>query len=107
MTQTIERTVFTDMGFRDILIGSELFRALKISEGDMLSPITVSQIQEIANFLNDDIDPMFTIDRLSRSNKNPSRSNIEHFSSFIKLSNNKQELKKTLEEVDRQLEFYG
>lgn len=107
MTETVERTTFTDLGFNDILIGTELFTKLRISEGDLMSPAISLQLQEIADFLNHDVDPIFTINTVSRSNKDPKRSDLEHFSSFVQLNKNKNNLKQSLEEVERQLEFYG
>lgn len=89
----------TEAGFNDILVGTELYAATKMSQADMMDPHKAAQIREIADFLNSHPDPIFLIGTLVRGNKSPNMSNLEYIASYVKLN-------KARKEIDRQLKSY-
>lgn len=94
-------------GFDDVLVGTELYRALNIGAGEMMSPIQVDKIKEIAEYLNDHPDPLFEIGHLVRANKNPQMSNLDFFTSYVKLAKEKSQIQNKLKELEKQLSYYA
>lgn len=100
----MESPSVVDNGFKDVLVGTELFRALDITSKELSSTIQVGKIKEIASFLNDHQDPMFVIGRI-RHNKG-TMPNLDYLASYVKLHKTKTELQGQLEKIDKDLKFY-
>lgn len=100
----MEQISVVDNGFKDVLVGTELFRALDITGRELSSPIQVEKIKEIAGYLNEHQDPMFVIGRI-RNNKG-TMPNLDYLASYVKLNKTRSELQGQLERVDKDLKFY-
>lgn len=92
-------------GFKDVLVGAELFRHLNIGTAEFNNPSKMGQIKEIAEFLNDHPDPYFIIG-MTRNNKSPNMDNLEFLAGMVRLEKNRTTILKQLEETDKQLKHY-
>ena len=99
-------TPFTDIG-ADVEVGSKLFGTLGITQIELNDPTQSGKLSKIAEFFNSHPDPMFAIESVARSNQNPNISQLDHFTSFVLLSNTKAEITSKLDEVNNQLKFYA
>lgn len=100
----MEQISVIDNGFKDVLVGTELFRALDITQKELMSPIQMDKIKEIAGYLNEHQDPMFVIGRI-RNNKG-TMPNLDYLTSYVKLNKQKGELSRQLEQVEKDIKFY-
>lgn len=97
----------SESGFDDVLVGTELFRVLKVGPNEFKNPQKMQQIEAIASYLNEHPDPMFELNRVVSSNKNPNFSSLEHLFSFVTLKKEEASLKGKMEQLKKQLEHYG
>lgn len=96
--------MFIENGFKDVLVGSELFRALNVGQGELKSPVQTQKIQEIAEYLNSHPDPMFVIGRVK--NNKGTMSNLDFLTSYVKLSKEKTMAQEKMVQLDKDLKFY-
>ncbi|MCK9370787.1 hypothetical protein M0R04_12830 [Candidatus Dojkabacteria bacterium] len=97
---------FTENGFKDIDLGVTFFRAMQLGTIDLKDPVTVSKVQEIADFLEDQEDPGFVLQSLMASNKSHELRNIDHIYTFVLLNKEKNALMNKLDSLNKQLKYY-
>lgn len=95
------------LGFSDVMVGAELYRTLNVGAGELMSPVQTEKLKEIAEYLNGHPDPLFEIGHLSRANKNPQMSNLDFFTSYVKLSKEKSQIENKLKELNKELSHYA
>lgn len=94
-----------EYGFNDVLVGSELFQKLEISDGDMMSPTVQRKVREIAEYLSTQDDPLFVIGRVNH-NKSPHMNNLDYLLSYVQLQKKRAQIEKEKKEVERELSYY-
>lgn len=104
---TNDGSVIGELGANDILVGTELFRTLKMTSGDMTDPQKFHKMREITKFLNEHPDPLFIIGSVTRSNNNPNRENLDHLFDFVQLTKEKGALSDKLDNINNELKLYG
>jgi len=97
--------IFSENGIGDALVGAELFRALEISASDLASPQVQGRVREIAEFLGNQQDPLFTIGRV-KNNKSPHMSNLEYLHGYVQLQKSRERVSKELEKLNKDISFY-
>lgn len=100
-------TNVSDAGFNDILVGTELYRNLQLSPADLDDNITFSKIRDIAEFLNNHPDPIFVVNSVLRSNKNPQIKQLDHLWGYVELNNQKSVFEGKIKQLEKELEYYG
>ncbi len=96
---------FETMG-TDIEIGVKLFQSLKLGPAEFKDAQKLGRLKDITAFLNKCPDASFIIDVITRSNKNPERSNLDHFWSYVELKKQENEAKNSLGKLKKELDFY-
>ncbi len=97
---------FADLGFRDVGVGSEAFRLLKIGDAELMNPKELSKIREIAEFFNDVPEADFALSRLVRKADNPNLKPLDHIWSYVALQKNKRDIEGKLKSITNELSFY-
>jgi hypothetical protein len=100
-------TPFSDIGIHDLELGTELYRVLQLKPYELTLPGTSGMLREISDYLSKHPSPIGLLSSVARSNRDPGRSQLEHLASYVKLANNRAEIKSKLEELDKQLSYYG
>ena len=103
---TTQSPTFSNIGIENFEIGTYLFKALNVGAYELSDPQNAHKLAEISNFLENDLDPNFTISSVIRSNKSPNIKNIDHLYGYVKLKQSKMELQTKIEELDNQLKYY-
>lgn len=98
---------FAQLGIDDIDAGVELFNSLGLTPFDLSNGPRLNQLREIVEFLNDHPDPAWVVRSVSRSNRNPDRSNLEHLLVFVRLQRERIDLQQQIDRVDKELQHYG
>lgn len=89
--------MFTELGFKDVFIGSELYKYLGVTEGDMKHPHTAAKLTAIAKYINGHTDPLWVIKRVTRNKS--SMSNLDYLASYVELKNHIGELDTKLNDI--------
>lgn len=97
---------FSDIGFRDPMLGAEIFTLLKVSDSTLKDPSQVTKLQEIAGFLNGYEDAGFVVERALRKNPSKGMNEIDAILSFVKLHKERASTKEKLALVERELSYY-
>jgi hypothetical protein len=106
MPDQIASSPFTDTGFNSVEVGSELFKAISVTSFQLTDPVQFAKLRGIAEFLNNNPDPILAIGKLSRNVKIGMNA-LDHFYSYVQLSNDKAVAQKKLDDLTKQLEYYG
>lgn len=94
----------TGAGFTDIMLGAEAFKLLGISADTFKNPVEIYKLREIAEFLNKQPGAMELVQHIMRKAKTDKP--LDHVLSYIKLQQNKQAIKKQLDELDKEIAIY-
>jgi len=94
------RTIFTDLGFRDVLAGAELFDILRISPNDLHNHRDIQDVKNIAKFVNSAPDALFHLKRAASKHNNPNTSPLQHVLGFIELRERHRTLKESFSTGD-------
>lgn len=91
----------------DPIIGAHLFKTLNVSPYAVSAdPSLFAKVRQIADFFSGHPDPLFVIDSVSRSNKNPNIKQVDHLASYVKLSKDKFAYLSKLDQLDKELKYY-
>lgn len=97
---------FTDLNIQDMEVGATLFKNLRLSTAALTDPAMFSKLRTIVDYLNNDVDPLWTIETIVRSNKNPATPAIEHMFNYVKIKNEMADYKRKIEKLDSELSTY-
>jgi len=94
-----------EVGANSLELGVALHKAVGgLSDKD---PVTINQIQDVAEFFNNHPDAVDTMGRVTRSNKNPNISNLDHLTTYMLLSKKKMSIMDSLDNINNELKYYG
>lgn len=92
---------FTDIGIQDIGVGVALFDALRVGPDRLaIDNQMVGKIQIIAEFLNNEPDPTFTIQKIVSSNRSEGMEPVDHFVNFVNLEEKRRTMEKELDDLE-------
>lgn len=101
----INRVSFTELGFNDITVGTELFKALKISAGDLSETDNISKLKRIAKYLEKHETPINAI-RSATMRNNANISNLDYLDNIARADFERREALKQLAKADEELQSY-
>lgn len=99
-------TEFSDIGANDIELGMTLYNATGLGHMEMKDPANISKLKEVAEFFENHPDPIFAINSVKNSNKNPNVNNLEHLLTYVRLQKEKFSLLNKIEDLKNQLKYY-
>lgn len=94
-----------DLGFHDVLEGTELFTTLGIDPLELVSPLQLTQIREIADFVNEFPEAMGLI-RGAMFKKPHDVEATTHISRFANLHKNRFKVQQQLRSIEEELSLY-
>lgn len=98
-------TDIADAGFKDLFVGTELFRALNVPSYEFSAdPIKFSKLRNIAQFLNNHPDPNWVIGRIK--NNKTSLGPLDYLNNYATLGLKRSHLSRDLKETDEEMRQY-
>ena len=95
----------TDIGVRDIFIGTQLFKTLGLSLTDIQAhPEKMQKMQQIASYLNNHPDPLWVIDRVR--NNRTSMSPLDFLATYAQLGEQHQRQAAALKDTEKEMKMY-
>lgn len=99
-------TPFSEAGFSDIGMATEMFDTLKITSTTFSNPREFSKLKDIADFFKGTKDSEFIVESVIRRKANPSINPLDHVWSYVQLHKQKSDLEKKMGQISKELSFY-
>lgn len=96
---------FSRAGFNDVFEASYLFKLLGVNSLTFIDPIEMSKLHDIAKFVNQYSGSIPQLEGIVRRNKSQTKP-LDHIVGYIKLQQQKQAIKKQLDDVDNEIAIY-
>lgn len=101
----VENT-FTDLNVQDVEVGAALFKSLQLYPVSLTDPQVFGKMKEIVDYLNEDIDALWTIETISRGNKNPKISALDNMYNYVQLQKQRKAFGSKLQQIEKELSNY-
>ncbi len=96
---------FSDVGFKDELVGAELFKTVNAGFSPIL-PGDFSKLRDIAEYLNEHPDPVGVINK-AKYKKSSSMTPLDFIHSYVSLDKERMMHAQKVSEYEKQLKYYG
>jgi hypothetical protein len=95
---------FEEAGFRDPLLGAEVFRLLDIGDAILSDSIEVTKLKEVGEFVSHFHDGAYVLQKALR--RNPGMKPLDAALGFVKLRKEYMDVNKKKQELEKELSFY-
>jgi len=94
-----------EAGFKDIFVGTELFKALGVPSYEFTAdPIKMQKLKTLAGFLNEHPDPSFVISRIRNNRTN--MSSLDYLTSYAMLGKERAVTASKLSDLEKEMKKY-
>lgn len=97
---------FTEVGFTDPLVASEIFKQLNIGEYHFKNAMEFNKLMEVAKFFNDYSNSPAIVNNVLRRKPNNDIKPLDHVWSFVQLHKRRSEILENLKNVEGEIALY-